>query len=274
MKINVLSLFLIFVSPVTILAGSGNEENKKESENSENKQKKNRFSRFSNFKLKTNGTNLRKRRATTYTGAFSVGHQYFSRNFQLAESDVCSVQNNNLLVTEFHCGSAHLKTTKSSCQLLLNADTEGVWIERKGFAIGGDTGSNTIFDRKLGAYDETVTVKKVEHDLNIALTSGGVDLILSALYDCDDSAAFSCGESMCISQAAMCDGIQNCKDGSDEDGWRCGALGNSKLLTFIAFLILGLIILVPFFLVRRFKKKKMATISRSRISRTSNSSSR
>lgn len=94
MKINVLSLF---VSTVMILAGSGNEGNKKETENSENKQKINRFSRFSNFKSKTNGTNLRKRRAATPTGAFSVGHQFFSRNFQLAESDVCSVHNNDLL---------------------------------------------------------------------------------------------------------------------------------------------------------------------------------
>lgn len=59
-----------------------------------------------------------------------------------------------------------MKTTKSSCQLLLNADTEGVWIERKGFAISGSTGGNAVFDRKFGVDVDPVTDKKGEPRLS------------------------------------------------------------------------------------------------------------
>jgi len=231
---------------------------------------------LNHLKLKSNDAILRQRRAGG-SGVFSIGHQFAGKRGDISSESVCQRRGNVLLVHEFSYSSSHLKASGLSggCVVVLNGDSEKPDAEQKGFAVGKKLGSgNSLYDRQLGIDAVLVSGTKVSHDMRVRLGGGEVDVVLSAMFSCDDPSAFRCQHSQCISQSAMCDDVNNCDDGTDETGWRCGPLGDAKILTFFAFAILALVFFLPFCLVRRWKRKKKPKTSHHGISSASSASSR
>lgn len=159
--------------------------------------------------------------------------------------------------------------------MVLNSESEKPDSRQEGFAMGrGDLGAgNQLYVRKFGIDSAPVDGERVNNDMDLRLGSS-IDVVLSAIYDCDDPHSFQCQESMCVSQGVICDGVDNCEDGTDEAGWRCGPLGHAKVLTLFAFFILAVVIFVPLFLVLRWKRKKTPKTSQHGISTSSSTSSR
>jgi len=268
MKIRVFSLFLIFVSTTTnlsISSDAGRDGVVVRGNMGETLSKN-----VTRFKRIANRVVFRKRRGASPSAAFYRAHQLFPKSMTIEENEVCHVEDDTLLVNEFTASSLHLKTKKGvsgSCQLHLNGVTEAIETPKEGFIILGDLGTNAVYNRELGVDLASQSENKVEQDLVIELANE-VDLKLSELYNCKDSSAFSCG-STCIGQDAMCDKIENCKDGSDEEPWRCGNLGYSKVWCLIALIILVVIIVPPVVIVNRLKKKKQPRTSQIAVSASS-----
>jgi len=268
----------MFVLTAANLAGGGDEKRGDGLGIADTLANRNRPKNLKSPRLKMNSEVLRKRRAAEDATSFFIAHQFFPRSIKLDKNNVCTIQKDALLVNEFVSSSTHLKVdvseNKDDCQVLLNAMTEAPGDNAKGFNIGGDVGSNSVYDRKLGINYSRVDQMKVEHDLLISLNSGSVDLILSAMSLCRTASAFQCDEETCIPQEAMCDDIKNCGNGSDEVSWRCGVLGESKFLTFLAFFIFAVLFLPPYFLISRWKQKRKPPSSQIGLSSSSTQSPR
>jgi len=232
---------------------------------------------LSPMKLKTINETIRRRRAAA-ENVYLIGHQPVALRGDVAGSDICEKKKSSLLVHVFAFESCHLEAPKMSgpCRMVLNSESEKPDSRQEGFALGrGDLGAgNKLYVRKFGIDSAPVDGERVNSDMDLRLGSSSIDVVLSAIYDCDDPHSFQCQESMCVSQGVICDGVDNCEDGTDEAGWRCGPLGHAKVLTLFAFLILAVVILVPLFLVLRWKRKKTPKTSQHGISTSSSTSSR
>jgi len=233
---------------------------------------------LSQLKLKTDGETLRRRRTSGSGNTYLIGHQPVEKRGDVSAEDICQLQDGVLLVHEFAYESCHLQAEemKGNCRVFLNRESEKPDSPQRGFALGrGEFGAgNQLYERKLGIDSTLTSGKRVKYDMDLRLSSASIDVVLSAIYDCDDPHSFQCQESVCISQSAICDGVNNCDDGTDEAGWRCGPLGYAKVLTLFAFLILAVIILVPLCLIRRWKRKKQPKPSQQGISTSSSTASR
>lgn len=235
------------------------------------------------------GGGLRSRRSAA-KGHYVVAHQSEQgmsnpSKHKLKTNDTCKPKTdaNLIIVHEYMLTSAKLEGTvpAGGCEILLNGPTEGMWKNQEGFDVNGEMEGVSISDRKFGneAKEKQKQKKKeakVDFDLRVDLEAGAVNLTFSERFKCDDEGAFMCrgGETLCISQGSKCDSIHNCINGSDEESWRCNALGNPKLLTFLVFIAIAIIVIVPFCIVRRVRRKRQPHVPVQHVVSTSSSQSR
>jgi len=235
------------------------------------------------------GGALRSRRSAA-KGHYVVAHQSEQgmsnpSKHKIKAEDACprpKTDANLIIVHEYMLTSAKLEGTvpDGGCELLLNGPTEGMWKNQEGFDVNGKMEGISISDRKFG--NEATFLKsekkeaKVKYDLRVDLEAGAVNLIFSESFKCDDEGAFMCrgDETLCISQGSKCDTIRNCNNGSDEESWRCSALGKAKLLTFLVFIAIAIIVIVPFCIVRRVRRKRQPHVPVQHVVSTSSSQSR
>jgi len=206
---------------------------------------------------------IRRRRSDPDPNVWVKPNQYSSGAFEI-DATACAMHGDKRIANDFAAESATvtISSLTSKCQIRFNSASQARESTSEGFVVSGDlSNGNQMYELSDGIDFTPTSDKRVKNDLVLEFTKPNPKLIITGVVNCKDATAFNCHD-FCISQFAMCDGVKNCPDGADEMEWRCGGLGNSKLLTFLVFLCIGAlvaIILVPIKIVRRRRRHRQTS---------------